>query len=390
MTKRGCQLCLAFVLVVGFFSGIIWKTGIYFETNDDRMIAEILSGSLTGRQQYTPYYVNLLFSAPIVWLYHITQQIQWYGLILIILHLAALWVICFSVLKSCKEVVSIISGAAMLTGLLMMDVYMLGMLQYTSTAALLAIAGYVYLILHKQYKQGMLGFFILEMISYLLRDKAMLMIQPLGAVVFLTCLILSEEDTFSCKRKKVGVWTAAVLLIFFIGAVGNKIGYFGEQWRNYKQFNQARTEMFDYYGTPEYEEVKEILDRYGVSETEYTAFRHYIMVDSPITAECASQLAEYQKAKMARKPSWDIVYEALADFWTTDGYMKLNRFAIVLTAVAAIGLLLLQWKLLVPVVCLCASQLVITAYLAYRGRCPNRITFPLFLCTDYLSDSDLC
>ena len=55
-----------------------------------------------------------------------------------------------------------------------------GLIQYTSTAALLAMAGYACLIMHSDERKGIIIFGIFEMLAFLLRSDSMLMIQPFG------------------------------------------------------------------------------------------------------------------------------------------------------------------------------------------------------------------
>lgn len=66
------------------------------------------------------------------------------------------------------------------------------------------------------------------------------------------------------------------VLISLTGSLGTLVGYPRERWEDYNRFLQTITVMLDYCECPEYEEVKDILDQYGVSDKEYTAFCRYV------------------------------------------------------------------------------------------------------------------
>ena len=59
---------------------------------------------------------------------------------------------------------------------------------------MLAIAGYVALIMEKNTKKGFIMFFLLELFSFFVRYKAMLMIQPLGGITWLTLTLIQIAE----------------------------------------------------------------------------------------------------------------------------------------------------------------------------------------------------
>lgn len=80
-----------------------------------------------------------------------------------------------------------------------------------------------------------------------------------------------------------------VIGCFALGELGTAVGYHNAEWKEYLRYNNARTEMFDYYGKPEYEEVSDILSEYGVSRAEYEAYKGYIILDGNLNTECAEK-----------------------------------------------------------------------------------------------------
>lgn len=73
----------AVLMVVAAMALSYFKMGIFFETNDDRVIVEILSGSITQTPSAYVQLVSYVLSAPLAGLYRLAGGIPWYGLCLI-------------------------------------------------------------------------------------------------------------------------------------------------------------------------------------------------------------------------------------------------------------------------------------------------------------------
>lgn len=362
-----------------FYILIVWKAaGIYFETNDDRVFAEILSGALTGTPDPHTIYMNFFLSWPLSLLYHITVQIPWYGIMLIICHFAVYTALLQSIGIRMKTVKGYVISAGLVLCFCLINVYVTLNIQWTSTAALLAVAGYVCLLLRENSKKGLMMFFFFELASFLLRDQAMLMIQPLGAAAYLgICLIDDKAEKKERLVRMAGmILTAGVILV--IGFAGNLIGYHGKGWEEYDRFNQAGLKMFDFYGIPVYEEVKPILDEYEVTQAEYEAFCNYVTLDWDVSTECVEALAEYAKSRHNMETD---AMSLLEQAWEKLGAEKhLTELRVVIVAWFVLLLWAVLWKrfyLLLPLGGMMLGRLVVWGYLIYGGRLLQRITKPL-------------
>lgn len=162
---------------------------------------------------------------------------------------------------------------------------LIGRIQFTSTAVILAISGYIALYLEENRKKGYVLFFVTELLAFCVRYKAMLMIQPFGGIVWLGLALVQlgktgwSRERLLEKGKEAGrlllIWAA----IFLLGGFGNIIGYHSEGWKDFIKFSETRAQLFDYYGAPNYEDVKDILDRYNVTENVYDGFCNYNILD---------------------------------------------------------------------------------------------------------------
>lgn len=362
-----------------FYILIVWKVaGIYFETNDDKYFAEILSGALTGAPDPHTIYMNFFLSWPLSLLYRITVRIPWYGIMLIMCHFAVYTSLLQSIGIRMKTVKGYVISVGLMLCFCLINAYVTLNIQWTSTAALLAVAGYVCLLLREDSKKGLMMFFFFELAAFLLRDQAMLMIQPLGGAAYLgICLTGRKEGWKKCLMRMAGmILTVAVILI--IGFAGNLIGYHGKGWKEYDRFNQAGLEMFDFYGMPAYEEVKPILDEYEVTRAEYEAFNSYVTLDWDVSTECVEALAEYAKNRYNVKMD---MMSRLRQAWEKLGAEKhLIELRVVIVAWLVVLLWAILWKrfyLLLPLGGVMLGRLAVWGYLIYGGRLLHRITRPL-------------
>ena len=262
--KKKCIIFLS-LIIAGFWILLIYaKTGIIFETNDDRYISEILSGTLTGSPEAHTTHVNYLLCLPLMLLYRITGSVAWYGWMLVLCQIFCYTVLCYLFLKKWG-----VFSLPFYFGILFSGFYMTGLLQYTSTAALLAVTGYVCFYLIDDSRKSLGVFFAAELLALFIRQQAMLMIQPLGMLTLLG-LTLSDKTTFIPKADNKAVESrlnerkfftrsflsdyirqciipvSTLILAIVIGILGNFIGYHSADWKEYLRFNDARTEMFDY------------------------------------------------------------------------------------------------------------------------------------------------
>lgn len=377
--RKICRWLFSIMFSLAMIAAVWMKTGIFFESNDDRYLTEILSGTLGGTASAQTVYVNYLYALPLTWLYQMTAAVPWYGLSLVFF-LALSYCLVLNCLLECsrnkKQKAAAIAAVAIL---FLLNLFFASRIQYTSTAILLALSGYICLMVSRNPKKGLVLFGILSLFSFLMRRDSMLMVQPLGMAV-VAGLIFSEKCSIKEKMKKLGRPVMIVACVILAGLLGNRIGYSGEEWDKYEKYNQARTDLFDYYGKPAYEEVHDILDRYGVSRAEYEGFREYVTLDWNISPECASMLADFAKNRTV-PPDLMEIGETFVDYIWKNHYWGANR-ATVFLCIAAMACFVIcrQYTMFLPLAFLQAGKLPVWFYLIYRGRLPERVVIPLFAC----------
>lgn len=357
---------------------LIWhKTGIYFETNDDKCITEILCGRMTGAPDVHTVYVSSLLALPLSLLYRLTGKIPWYGMFLILCQIFAYTAVLESVYSRCTKKLELAAGTALGALVLWMNLYLLGCIQYTSTAALLAAAGYFCLLVQDNRKRGWIYFCLSELLAGLLRINAMLMVQPMGIFIIAGALMSGHKLSFRERLAALGrviLPPAAVCLIIL---TVNAFAYGGSDWKAYLNFNDAEEILFDYKGLPPYQEVRDILDRYQVTEIDYNAYASYMILDWILPPECAQEVAEYAQ-KQEKALSVKELGEELARNLFEDSHWGLNSVLVVLwIAVAVMALLWKDLSIWIPALGLLAGKLFSWGFLLYQGRFPLRVSMPL-------------
>lgn len=382
-------VCMSLLLLV-----CVWTVlGNYWETNDDRFIAEILSGSLGGQPEGHVIYVNYILSWPLSLLYRLTDKIPWYGATILLFHVLIYTALFQSAYSRGEKLAEKVIIAGFMGSCVLLNLYITATLQYTSTAVLMSVTGYMCLLLDRRKRRGWALFCFFEGMAFLLRDQAMLMIQPIGMLVCISEFWREEREAGGRKKKEwVRKWirkTCCIVLItggvVLIGLVGTLAGYHGEKWADFKRYNRARTVMFDYYGTPEYEDVEAILRKYDVSFKEYEALRRYMILGGQISTECMEELAGYVKRTQEKKPSIPEVAVKMLEMRSNKNYLEVGMVSAV---VCCVGLLyfLLQGHItaLVSFMGLVIGSMSVEGYLIYRGRLPLRVMLPLYACEIFL------
>lgn len=378
--KARYRIPLSAALAVFMVGAVCLKTGIYFETNDDRLIAEILAGVIGGEPSAHTVYVNYLLSFPLSCLYRLTTEVPWYGICLIFFRLLSFFLILDSVLGRCRGRIQTILATGVTAAFFLLNIYTVGMIQYTSAAAMLAASGYVCLLLCQNRRKGLFLFAAASALAFLLRSDAMLMIQPMGMAVYAGTVLM--ERGASGKQRVLRVMQAGVVIaaVFLAGEGSNALAYRGEGWKKYNSFNDANVYLFDYYGKPPYDEVTDILSKHGVTKAEYEAYVNYVIPDWDISPECAWELAEYAAQHSKGKSVLEVLQDFFGRLWKDDNW-QLSRIAVLLCIAAAICIVLFgKYHLLIPLAFLESAKIILWTYLLYRGRTPMRITFPLLLC----------
>jgi len=372
-------LCIAVIWIF-----LIYRcTGIFFETNDDRIISEIFSGSMTGAPEAHAYYVGYPLGFLLSSLYSLSAAVPWYGGTLVLFQLLCCFFIVDAFLFRCRNKKEYFFALLFCALLYAANFYIIASIQFTSTAAILAITGYLCFFLYPEGKPRCIIFFLLEFFSFLLRSNAMLMIQPMGFLT-LAGFYFAEHKLLPLKMlftKYRSLFQAAAVLaaILIIGRGSYHIFYSSSGWKEYEKVNDAVTEITDYAAIPEYTDVRPILEKYNVTEKQYNAFLQYAMIEENLSGDCLLEIAEVAHAQNI-PPSSSQVFSLFLNSYTTHEYWNLNLLLLAAWAVLILYILLKKIpSLLFPLAGLFLARSALWLFLLYEGRVPPRVMVPLYL-----------
>lgn len=400
------RIPIAFCMAAVWIFFIYRTVGIFFETNDDRLITEILSGSMTGVPEAHTYYVGCFLGLLISSLYRLTCVVPWYGGMLVLFQFTCCFLTADAFLSRCRHKKDCFFAFTFILLLYAVSFYVIAGIQFTSTAAMLAVTGYLCFLLYPGGRSRCILFFLMEFLSFELRSDAMLMIQPMGFIVLAgLCFIHQKPYLFfgflpeSCSATpsespsrfftRCGKWLRKyhpllnagiiLLLVLIIGKGSHYIFYSSPEWKEYEKINDAVTEITDYAAIPDYAEVQDILSKYNVTQKQYNAFLQYAMIEENLSGDCLLEVASVAHEKNL-PPSFSLVFKQFLASYASREHWGLNLMLI--ASWAAVILLVLSRKafgLFIPLAGLLLSRSALWLFLLYEGRFPPRVMVPLYL-----------
>lgn len=234
-------------------------------------------------------------------------------------------------------------------------------------------------------------FTLMEMMAFGLRPESMEMIQPMG-IAAMSGLEISEwlkceksERHFSTVVKTVVPSIGIVTAIVLVGLLSQKAIYGSDEWQNALSVNKARTEMFDYCGVPEYSDVKDILDRHGVSENAWKAYGQYLNIGFDYSDGMVEEVAERviivnrRDIGVMQTVKW-VLFDSYKYYYGGENRAVLCVWLLYIAALIYSAVCKkFTWTNFVPVVAYFISKTAIWGYLYYRGRMPVRVLTPLYI-----------
>jgi len=376
------RLLMEFVLTVLFFGTVYALTGFVYETQDDFYIESILSGRLTGKNEWWILeYNHPLLMIPLSWLYALTRAVNWYGILLILLRGMTCYFLLHGLAKKTRDWIRYGTVVIIYFGFLLGFYYASTRIQYTSTAGILSISGYACYILYRDRRWRGILFLAIELFAYALRPNAMMIMVPMGMVILL--FLLLDKQSGDAKNSVDVLKQVSIPICIVVGIIGFGTITFALLRTNplieaSANETKARMEIFDYAYHPEYEEVKDILEQKGWTEKKYQAFLQYMILDYD------AQDGVLQKIAM-RKPADDhsednmisIIKKVYKATWSYEiGGISLT--VILLWAVAMLTVLCTaRWTYLAVAVDFQIAKMIAWGYTIWIHRSPVRVTLPL-------------
>ena len=417
------RIPIAFCMAAAWIIFINSCAGIFFETNDDRLISEIFSGAMTGAPEAHAYYVDYILGFILSLLYRITTKVPWYGGMLVLFQFLCWFFTANAFLSRCKSRSDCFRAFVCCILLYAAGFYVIAGIQFTSTAALLAITGYLCFLLYPEGKGRYVLFFLFELLAFLLRSNAMLMLQPMGFLTLSGYYIQDRRNLLICPGSESGrrsfaindgcnpvrravyfakrqlyrfhafsgkEWVknhvpllraaALVLVVLLMGKGSHFVFHGGSGWKEYEKINEAVTAITDYADIPEYDQVRSILEKYNVTEKQYAAFGVYTMLEENLSGDCLLEIAEVARSRDAKPGAAQICRRFLEGYTVGENSGELNLLLMAGWAVLLVFLFIERnISLLFPLAGLFLGRSAIWIFLLYGDRTPPRVMVPLYL-----------
>lgn len=427
----------------------------YYDLNDDVMIKDILSGVYTGTPDAHNNQMLYPISILIVGLYRITDKIPWFGMLEVVSMMVGFGLIGYRICglfqKLGPKIFYMVLQILIFAGLMMWEIVNV---QYTVVAGLLTAAAAVWLYtgepvgtsdqpavgLHrdrcgrifrirqdadrnidrdntipKVYKKATyleMGTFIrhnipailLVTVAFNIRSELVLLLSPILVAIAIAKWV--EEDhkwDHLAICGYLGVFLSiCILLLTSLSLDG--IAYSSPEWKEYRRFFDARTEVYDFTGVPDYEQNKAFYENTGISEEQVrllTDYNYYL--DASIDADLLETVAEGVKSgaavgrrtyrKTIREALWEYVHNSL-DIMSTDsadsgehifadeaGQHRGFNLAVIILYIALVisAILTKDTTVAVKIPIFLILRSIPWIYIYLQGRVLGRITHPLYI-----------
>ena len=382
-------LCIALItwgiVAVGF--------DFFYDLNDDVLIKDILSGAYTGTPSGYNNQMMYPISVLIAGLYRLIPSVPWYGITLMgglatSVTIIAYRLLCYTINIWIKLAMSVF------TIVFMLGVYLdeITNMTYTIVSAMLATAACVWVLTDNNLRlRDNIVPIVLCIISFNIRSEMFLLMCPYMAAVALIKFIFDLSKKTLRNLSEIAVVILVGMVFTFLI---DTIAYSGSEWREYRRLFDARTEVYDFTGIPEYDTNEDFYESEGITREQWQLLVDYnYALDENITADTLEKIASYVRSGEAKdangnpytranvgiKTAIGQYIRSIVDFTADPMYMPL-RLIVTLLFIALIILSVLSRRgdtlVGLAVVFLCRS--VPWIYFYYSGRPVERLSHPMF------------
>jgi len=401
----------AVIICSGLFVFIGSVFGFYYDLNDDVLMADILSGAYTG----TPDAHNIQMMYPIAWLikqlYVFYPQFKWMGIVEIgLMWLCAVCIMARTQTLLQNNIENAVKRVLFIGGMyIAYIVFALGiclwelvMVQYTVVSGLLTATAAFLIYTDQENEVGSrLVPIILAIVAFNIRSEMFLLLCPFLATVGFCRWISEGFDKKTNKRYLLSIGLVLAGMALTVGI--NAYAYRSEEWKEFNRLFDARTEVYDFTGIPDYDENKAFYDSQHTLREDYDRLVDYnYVLSGRVNASLLEKIAEYAGEHSIYKRSIpQAVFENIkyTGNWKLPGgrsryndttvafyednakqHIPFNMIVVFLYAlcvIAAIKAKDIRWAYTLPV--LFVMRMVSWVYITYRGRVNARITHPLYI-----------
>lgn len=360
-----CALTIVAVTVVA----IIMYPPVFY-LNDDVTMRSILSGAYTGVPDGHAVYMQYPLTGGLALLYRIAGFVPW---------LELFFTAC---IVSCMLLVANRFENPLIGGMLAIGLYLPFCLymHYTIVAAIVAATSVFLLVTGRR---GVVPILLL-VIAYMIRSQVGLLALPFVAAAMVWRMAIAPikewKGLLFSWGKYVSILGGSLLCCMLI----NQCFYCSAEWKNYKDYNESRTLLYDYTNFLSTDTYADTYSSYGMSREEYLILYSYnTMLDERIDAEKMQEVAQKVSAGMLQENTVsarlkDTVWKYYLQIRYNDApynllWGGLYFLLFICFLISKKWLLLLIWGILG------IGRSSIWMYFIWQGRFPERVSISLYI-----------
>lgn len=380
--------CIAVsVALVLLITGLAWIScrGFVFSSNDDAMLRNIASGIYTGTPEAHLVYISYVGGLILKGLYSLIPSIPWYNLIMNGLHCFS-WICIIVKSGSLMKKKSHITVVMILSSLflLFLDIRFFAMHQYTILAGVICGAAIFLLVSVKRDKAPGRGESIIIVLlmttAFILRRQVFLMSLPFGFIFVLRFVISNYKSTAKEVRKMLYL-AGTILVLAGVIFVVDKLAYSSPEWKEFNKYNTYRTDVYDFYGVPDYGENAERYNEIGIDDKEYMCLYLYdITLDKSLNGKKFADFAALSKEVWKANSLYRLKHSVLDFFKTMCFELTEPAFISVLIILIVIVVIAIRKKkvteIILPATAVFYSSLLAWFFI-FRNRFPERVSYSL-------------
>lgn len=303
-TSRKIDVLLAFVLNIVFLVCFMCFYELIHEANDDLAISFMLEGAYGEYSEYVVYQ-NVLWARFVIFLNQLIPQVKWYMVLMFAMSFANFTCVTYALLRMQGRKIGLMISSVLL---LFCGYHTYVIFQYSRIAAVVTAGGLLFMFyglehaLCKKEKWFCVfagGFLALwgSMIRFPMFAVAVVLAGGSIGLYKVWCLYREKQEGW---LKKIGMYVAV------FGSVGvlslglyiyDSLQYSSDEyWVQYTEYNDVRTELWD-YGFPDYYENLGLYQSLGISEIDYAYYRYWNIDPENLTMDVLNTLVDAKEEK---------------------------------------------------------------------------------------------
>ena len=402
------NIVLSLLVLLGVYAVSAYCFDFFYDLNDDMVIKDILSGAYAGTPDGHTNQMLYPLGAVLGFFYQVFPKAPVFGIFLCTCMGVCIAMISYRMQGFFKNTrVKFATDALLIFVFLGLMLWELVYVQYSVVCGVLAGTACFWFYTTpidesvSEFWKKNIPALLLVWLAFQIRSEMLLLTSPFIATVgiwhWVESAMLEKENALDIEKEK--LWKHAlskdnickyiIFVVVMIVGIGLAFGadclaFKNAEWKEYRDFFDARTKVYDYTWYPSYEEQEAFYEENGISEIQYRLMDNYNFgLDETIDENTLKIVASYgEKPKMlgsfAYRVKSSLIEIVKRTFSLQDA--PYNYFVLVGYGLV-VGLVVLQkdkkyvWKLLV----LACMRCVPWFYLIFVQRAVDRIAHPLYM-----------